>query len=102
MGIYKFGITPSSVAAEAAMKDATFYDYDQIIKTSGIETFVLRANCRPMRQGFCRIEQCGKGWLRTTQWHSKHGRRAVFFNDLDEALTSGIGWARRREAEDVR
>jgi hypothetical protein len=82
----------------------TFYDYDLDIRKLGADTIVrhqLRANMKPLPIGSCTIRECGNGWFeRTTQWNSRHGRRFEMFTTLDEALASGIKWARRREAQD--
>lgn len=80
----------------------TFYDYDMTVLPNGREVYVLRANAKPLPVGKCVVFRKGSGWGRMTYWHSRHGKREGWFATLDEALTSGIRWARRREAEVAR
>jgi hypothetical protein len=80
----------------------TFYDYDMTFDRAGNEHYALRAHCKRLPIGSCTIVHDSYGWRRRTVWHSKHGARIEFYRDLDAALTSGIRWARRREAQDRR
>lgn len=79
------------------------YAYDKIGAQPGREVYSLRLDGKRLGGGrFCHIEHKGEWWVRTTQWGSKHGRRVLNFHDCDEALASGIAWARRREREGAR
>jgi hypothetical protein len=79
----------------------TFYDYEEFV-TARHTTYVLRANGKMLPVGGCVVTAHDGGWQRRTRWHSKHGIRYQWFADLDQALTSGIAWARQREAQEIR
>jgi hypothetical protein len=87
--------------------EMTFYDYDIVVPPRGagrgwIVTYHLRANTRRLPVGFCKVISYSDGSaLRVTQGHSKFGRRERYFTSLDEALTSGVVWARRKERENA-
>lgn len=82
------------------------YDYDIITSQNGLGKFFLRG--LPDDGSFCRISEIWVNestlrWVRITQWgRSIHGRRRVVFGSEDQALASGIAWAKRRAAEDRR
>jgi hypothetical protein len=81
-----------------------FFDYDMTVDGNGQERYVLCRNCTPM-VGRCTITPhptVPGAWLRKIMWRSKHATRYILHRDLDDALTSGIKWARRRTAEDRR
>jgi hypothetical protein len=82
----------------------TFYDYDLLVGRDGRERYLLRAGGKRLPDGyFCTVYfDAIHGWGRVTQWGAKPGRRYVPFVHLDQALASGIAWARRREREDAR
>lgn len=81
----------------------TFYDYDM----TGPDSYALRADTKPLGDGrYCVVRaRPGKDafpWERKTKWNGNGSIRYEIFASLDEALTSGIKWARRREREDRR
>lgn len=83
----------------------TFYDYDMIVGPKANDRYALRANMAPLPVGQCvvrRWESHDGWWQRVTQWRSRHGKRYEVYQSLDEALTAGVRWARRREREDRR
>ncbi len=76
-----------------------FFEYDMVLTPKGEERHILRIDGQRLPAGrFCRITRAknGHGWDRLTQWDSKHGRRTYWFESLDEAMTSGIRWAKKR------
>ena len=74
-----------------------FYDYEMVVSRLGVVTYFLRADGKPLPVGRCKVAAALDGTaLRTTEWASKNGRREQWFPTIDEALTSGIAWARRR------
>lgn len=78
----------------------TFYDYDYSVQPNGREVYSLRANCKPLPIGKCVVwrEPDTDYWQRFTRWQSRHGTRRIVCANLDAALSSGIAWARRRDA----
>src|SRR5262245_5946726 len=89
----------------AGTRVMTFYDYDMHVNRDGRATYHLRAGMKPLRPygAYCTVRPYGDDrWERVTRWHSRHGTRYFVFPTLDEALTAGVNWARRREAEDAR
>jgi hypothetical protein len=53
--------------------------------------------------GFCQVYRVDGRWCRKTDWckgRTNGGTRYGYFANLDDALLSGIAWARRRERQD--
>lgn len=82
----------------------TFYDYDMAIQRDGSELYMLRAQMKRLPDGgYCRVYPQGDSWVRKTNWLAKWsggGTRYEMYESLDDALTAGIKWARRRERQD--
>ncbi|HEY7229040.1 MAG TPA: hypothetical protein VH558_01580 [Pseudolabrys sp.] len=79
----------------------TFYDYDVLYGNSRMELYVLRANRSALPAGRCSIwRDRNHHWVRVTCTRSKYGKRYRRYATLNEAMTSGIAWARRREAQE--
>lgn len=80
----------------------TFYDYEMFVHAKHT-TYVLRADQKMLPIGGCIVSSRPEGgWMRRTRWRSKGSIRYEFFHDLDQALTSGITWARRREKQEAK
>lgn len=79
----------------------TFYDYEMHVHERHT-TYVLRANMKQLPVGRCRVSNRDAGWMLTTCWRSRAGTRHKLFADLDQALASGIAWARRRERQEAK
>ena len=79
----------------------TFYDYEMHVHERHT-TYVLRANMKQLPVGRCTVSNREGGWTLTTCWHSRHGTRRLWFADLEQALVSGIAWARRRERQEAK
>tara|TARA_Y100000310_G_scaffold67277_1_gene62589 strand:+ start:28373 stop:28627 length:255 start_codon:yes stop_codon:yes gene_type:complete len=58
----------------------------------------MHSHVRGVLQGYCLIypREDGRGYVRETQFRSKHGRRYEWFRDYDKAVHSACKWARRR------
>jgi len=81
---------------------STFYDYNMMISRKLRDAYVLCANMKPLEGAHCWVYREGDVWCRRTQWAGTGGRRYVCYDTLDEALTAGVVWARRREREDAK
>lgn len=85
-----------------------FFDFDLTVNRHGQEVHLLRADCKSLPIGFCRVTKIPAGeftrecYVRTTQWHSKNGKRVETYYSLQEALDASIAWAWRRMLEDDR
>jgi hypothetical protein len=78
----------------------TFYDYDVLYGDSKMALYVLRANRSPLPAGRCSIWRDRTHWVRVTCTRSKFGKRYRRYDTLNEAMTSGIAWARKREIQE--
>jgi len=78
----------------------TFYDYDWFPSS---DSYALRANMGGLPVGYCTVRpKENGGWTRKTKWRGNGSIRYEWFEKLDEALTSGVKWARRRERAEKR